>query len=292
MYYKGGFELKRVMAILLIGLLITSISVPSFADLDEKLGNHWSKDEIDSDFLLYYFSYLAREDFKRLEPDGDIREDEFLLSFSSLLKDKGYSALELSFKNELKRIEMVKIVGQKLFELKDVDVDDVVLPFADIYDIDEEEKVILTKLYSIGIIQGQSETKFNPYANTTQAEAVVVLQRVKDYLENVKVVEDNASREIPFTLLGSVQTYSGKEGIVTQVEEDKVIVTITKKFPTPGYKAEIEKIVEENGEYKIYLDITPPDKDSILPQVITYKTITIEINKDDLGDAPYNFVWG
>lgn len=287
--------MKRIITFVLAMIIMFSISTPSFANLDDKLGNHWSRGEIDRDFLLYYFSYLAREDFKRLNPNEAIREDEFLLSFSSLLKNKGYATVELEFRQYIKRIEMVKIVGDKLIDIAEFADEDVELPFTDIEDITDEELVALKKLYSLGIIQGQSNSKLNPFANTTQAEAIVVLQRVRDYLNNLKVEEEEeevVTREVPFNLSGTIQAYTGEEGIIAREKENSVIVTITKMLPTPGYTVKVDKIVEKNGEYKVYLDITPPDKNMELPQVIVYKTITIEIEKDELGEPPYKFVWG
>jgi len=283
--------MKRIITFVLVLTVILSVSAPAFADLEDILGNHWLKAEMDKDFFLYYFSYLAREDFKRFNPNEAIREDEFLLSFSSLLKNMGYSTAELKFRNGIKRIEMVRAIGDNLFNIADIQADDVELPFTDISDIADEELMALKKLYSAGIIKGQSNSRFNPYAYTTQAEAVVVLQRIRDYLSSLDK-DKTASREIPFTLLGTIQSYTGEEGIKTKVEDSKVVVTITKMLPTPGYIVKVEKIVKENEEYRVYLSVTPPDPDSIVPQVIVYKIITIEIDKSELGEPPYNFVWG
>lgn len=283
--------MKRLVTFVLALMIIASISAPVLADLDDKLGNHWLKAEIDRDFFLYYFPYLARENFKRLNPNETIREDEFLLSFSSLLKNMGNSTAELGFRNGIKRIEMVMAIGNKIFDTVDSPSDDVELPFEDINNIGDEALMALKKLYNVGIIQGQSKSKFNPYAYTTQAEAIVVLQRVRDYLIKLGE-EETALREIPFTLSGTIQSYTGEEGIKAKVEDNKVVVTITKMLPTPGYTVKVEKIVEENGNYRIYLNIIPPDPDSIVPQVIVYKIITIEIDRNELGEPPYNFVWG
>ncbi|MBZ2175015.1 protease complex subunit PrcB family protein [Schnuerera sp. xch1] len=291
--------MKRAVVFLLILIFSISITSAVFADMNEKIGNHWSGGQINRDFLLYYFPYLAKENFKRLSPEEPINEDEFLLSFSSLLKEKGYTPVEVGWKTALDRIEMVRIIGEKLAELEVVEFDTKDMPFIDIDGITESQRQALSNLYSIGIIDGQSNAKFNPYAKITQAEAIIVLQRINNLLDNIAndehIDEPGESREpeeIPFTLSGIIQSYFGKEGINTRIQEDKGLVTATKMFPTPGYSVEVEKITKDNGEYKIYLDITPPDEESILPQVITYKTITMEIDKQYLGNPPYNFVWG
>ncbi|HZK00672.1 MAG TPA: protease complex subunit PrcB family protein, partial [Tissierellaceae bacterium] len=64
----------------------------------------------------------------------------------------------------------------------------------------------------------------------------------------------------------------------------------TKQFPTPGYTMDIKNIIKTEEGYKIILDIKSPDSDTMIIQVITYQTISIEIPKDELGDTPYNFI--
>ena len=49
----------------------------------------------------------------------------------------------------------------------------------------------------------------------------------------------------------------------------------------------IDKVAREKDGFKIYFDIQPPKPDSIQLQIITYKTITIEIEKNVLGEPPY-----
>lgn len=289
--------MKKIVAVLLIFVLLVLAEGPVFGNsLDDELEKHWAKDELNKTFLLYYFPYIGRDSFKRLNLDGPIYEDEFSLSFSSLLKEKGYSAVEVGWKKELKRIDMVKIIGNKLVELKVIDPtnDKAQLPFVDVYDIEENLCKLLASLYNAGIVRGQSNNNFNPYANLTQAEAVIVLQRVGSLLDELMPKEEPVEEpiEIPFSLSGIVQSYSGVENIISKIEGDKVLVTATKEFPTPGYSVELEKIVKYNGEIKIYINITPPSKESILPQVLTYKTISIVIDKGYLGEPPYNFVWG
>lgn len=283
--------MRRKIPVLLILVLIMSLTSPVFADYDEKIGNHWAKDILDVNFLTCHFSYLTREDFKKFNPDADISQYEFTLSFSSLLKDKGFSTVDLGQTRAINRIDAVKIVGNKLISLGVLKADgSTELPFEDTGSLNEEYRIALEILYGSGIIYGKSSTEFAPYANLTQAEAIVVLQRVNNIVD--EFIKRETELMIPFTLSGIVQSYSGKEGIITQVKEDQVVVTITKMFPTPGYSMEVEKIVEDNGKYKIYLNITPPDENSMLPQVITYKTITITIDREHLKYAPYEFIWG
>lgn len=274
---------KFLLFVLIFGITI-SFGNPVRADMEDKVANHWSKDLIEREFFLYYFPYLAKENFKRFNPNDLIYEDEFLLSFSSLLKEKGYSNTSIGSKKNLNRIDMAKIIGNKLMEVNLIKWKDEKLPFIDIDNILVEERKAINALYHSGILQGESDNIYNPKRNVTQAEAIIVLQRVNKLLDNIT--------NIPFKLSGVVQAYSGKEGIVSKIDGDKVLVTITKEFPTPGYSVEVKEILKTQGGYKINLNIVPPDKDSLQLQVITYKILTIEIEKENLGDPPYNFVLG
>ena len=80
-----------------------------------------------------------------------------------------------------------------------------------------------------------------------------------------------------------------EEEIVVEEGKDKLLVSITKQFPTPNFAMAVEKIVANKGQYEIYI-ITAPPKEDIQLQVIRYKTIYLEIDKDDIGKPPYKFV--
>ncbi|TJX14397.1 protease complex subunit PrcB family protein [Tissierella creatinini] len=95
---------------------------------------------------------------------------------------------------------------------------------------------------------------------------------------------------IVFNTLGIVQSYNSQEEIIIREESNNVKVTITKQFPTPGYSIAIDKILREKSGYRIYFNILSPSSDAILPQVITYKTLTLNIDKSQLGKPPYNFI--
>ena len=99
-------------------------------------------------------------------------------------------------------------------------------------------------------------------------------------------------RTIPFKVLETVQSYNVYGESISTIDKDRVIeIRICKQFGTLGYAMNVDKIVEESqGDYSIYLSIIPPEPEAILLQVVTYKTIIIEIDKKDLGDSrPYSF---
>lgn len=95
-------------------------------------------------------------------------------------------------------------------------------------------------------------------------------------------------KTIPFRVLETLQFYSGCDKELNIVEKEQTIeITICKQFATPGYSMSVDKIVEKNqSNYNIHLSIIPPSPDTILLQVITYKTIIIEIDKKDLESPP------
>ena len=270
----------RKVSILLIIAIIMSSSL-SFASISDKLENHWSDSQINRAFVAYYFPYLSRDSFAKFEPDGDISEQDFILSIASLFKDLGYDISLDGSPADVSREQMVNILATRL---KDVGMElgkDTNLPFKDINTMSNDSIELLRLLYSNNIILGDSNTSFNPSRNLTQAESIIILQRVKGVLERMNT--------IIFKTLGIVQSYNNQEEIIIKEEPDKLLVTITKEFPTPGYSMTVNKILKERGSYRVYFDITPPPADSVQIQVITYKTLTLEIDKNQLNGGPYNF---
>ena len=102
-------------------------------------------------------------------------------------------------------------------------------------------------------------------------------------------VKDMVPKNIPFKQLDIKESYSDQEGIGVKEEGDKLLVSITKEFPTPGYSMAIERIIYDGDEYMVRLLILPPKEDAILLQVLQYKTIDIELDKEDIGKGPYKF---
>jgi hypothetical protein len=249
--------------------------------MGDKLMTHWAKNEIDKEFLAYYFPYLAKENFKKLDPNAPMMEHDFIISLASLLKDYGYNISSIGLNESISRRDMVSILGEKLTETETILLENVELPFKDINTMNKDEIKLLMGLYKSGIIQGNSNAKFDPDRKLSQAEAIIILQRVKGVLDKMKVISYNT--------LGIVQTYNSQEELIIKENDDKVLLTITKEFPTPGYSMSVDKIVRSPGGYKVLLNITPPKEGLIQMQVITYKTLTLEIDKDKLGNSPYNF---
>lgn len=275
--------MKKIVSITLV-LLILMTTVTAFAKIDEKLSNHWSKGLIQKDFVAYYFPYLAKDGFNKFNPNEYILKKDFALSLASLSKDYDLiqSTNNIGIYESLNRAEVVELIGKKLIEIDELKIGNKELPFKDINTMNKESIELLRVLYNLGIINGVSEKDFAPNNKLTQAEAIIILQRVKGVLEGMK--------EVAFNITGIVQSYNNQESVLVKEEKEKVLVTLTKEFPTPGYGLGVEKIVVEENGYRIYLDITPPKEGSMQLQVITYKTMTIEIEKKALKQSlPYTF---
>ena len=277
--------MKRILSfVLVLTILLTSVSVFANGDIISKIEGHWSEKVLKKDFVSYYFPYLAKDNFGKLKPDANINKKDFSLSFGSLANNYNLDnkSNNLIHGEEIKRIEIVNVVGEKLKNIEELKDEKLELPFKDINNLEEESIELIKLLYNSKIINGVSEDSFAPDKVVTQAEAIVILQRVKGVLEDMK--------EISFEVKGVVQSYNSQENVFVKEKEESVLVTITKQFSTPGYSLGIEKIVKEDESYKVMLDIEAPAKGTDLLQVITYKTITIEVDKAELStQAPYNF---
>jgi hypothetical protein len=272
--------LKKFASTILIFAIILSSSL-SFASISDKLVDHWSNSQINRSFVAYYFPYLSKDYFAKFDPDGEITEQEFILSTASLFRDLGYDILLEGTSAGMSREDMVRILGTRLEDVGLTIENDTILPFKDVNTMPNDSIELLKLLYSNNIIVGDSAMDFSPNRKLSQAESIIILQRVKEVLESMNT--------IAFRTLGIVQSYNNQEEIIIKEENDKILVTITKEFPTPGYSMTVDKILRERGSYRVYFDIAPPPSDSMQLQVVTYKTLTLEIEKAQLSGGPYNF---
>ena len=97
-------------------------------------------------------------------------------------------------------------------------------------------------------------------------------------------------RNIPFKVLDADKSIGNGEKLAFAESQDKVIISITKETQTPAYSLNVEKITKEGNCHKIYYNIIPPDTDIMQLQVLTYKTVNVEIDKEQIGEPPYNFI--
>ena len=214
-----------------------------------------------------------------------IAKKEFLASFDTLLSQYGYSKIDENSKGNLTRSEMATIVGKVLIDEKIIDFKESTLPFKDISTLKEEEKMYIGVLYKNNILKGRNKNIFDPKGQLTREESKIVLERLKGVLENMK------RESIPFKVKNLDQAYSGVvEGLIVDENDKYYEVNIVECFPTPGYSIGVDNVVVQNDrDVIIYLNIVPPKEGSILPQVVTYKTMTLELDKSYLKEGSYTF---
>ena len=271
----------KLISFMMVFALILASGPAAFGAVIEKLEGHWSMSLISDEFTSHYFPYLAKEDFKGLSPDGGISRENFALSLASLFMDMGYTVDGIAVPGTITRAGMADMVGERLIQIGMEGAQDHQMPFGDVASLGIETQNNLRLLHREGIINGESNSVFNPQRNLTQAEAIIVLQRTQSAIKGWEDVE--------FITLGVTQNYSNQEEVTTRVSENVVTLVVTKEFPTPGYTIKVDSISREGDHYRVDFTITPPDPGTIVPQVITYKTITIEINREELGEPPYDF---
>lgn len=94
---------------------------------------------------------------------------------------------------------------------------------------------------------------------------------------------------VSYSIASIIQSYDSREGINVMEKDDIVYVDFTLEFPTPGYIVNVERVIRSDAQYKVYFKIQAPAPDRVLPQIITYKTLTMKIPKKELASPPYKF---
>ncbi len=267
---------RGVVAILLI-FSICAVANP-------KLEGHWAEQEIDLKFMELYFPSLVQNDYQAFAPDGYIESIDFQYALSGLLEVYGYGPISVQPSSKfLNRKEATLILGRALVDRGLIGLQQKLdNPFLDLKQISTLEKAYILNLNKLGLIKGYSPVSFVPTASLTQSQAIILLQRTESLL-----AKDN----IPFAVTSTATSYScQEEGLLVEKGKEKVLLTITRMFPTPGYSMVVKRIMRvAPGEYQIHTATKAPAPDAILPQVITYQTITVEFAKKVLGEASYTF---
>lgn len=277
----------------MISLMISLLAIPitSHADVVSSLEGHWAAELIDNEFVLKYFSYFNNEEIS-FNPSEPMKISDFENSLTMLTKDYQNTEIETEDTEKenieeetITRIEAVRII---LSSYDDISLNNIEVveenSFTDLHELEENDVNSILKAHKLGIINGYPDGTFKPGNSVSQIEGILLLQRLKESL-------DLKTTSIPFKVTENNKCHSGlSEGICMKDLEDKVAVTVTKKFSTSGYKMNIDRIERsEDNIYNIYLGIDQPKPDAILLQVITYQSITIEIDKSHLQGTDYTF---
>lgn len=298
--------MKRIIVLILIMALFLS-SLIAFADIEINLNGHWVEKAIDKEFINTHFNYLIKENTISFKPENKINKRDFMYSLYSMLTDGANSNSVNRTKNiglvveylktkniieknsaaigKLTRKEAVKYIIKTLEISNEIQIADPnYLPYKDILGLDDEYKKYILKANMIGIIKGYGDSTFRPEENTTTAEAIIMLQKLKEELGILK-------SKIPFEVVENNTAYSGKKtGLNVKIDKDKILVTITKEFPTSGYSFSVEKVEKKDkGKYQIYLNVNSPSAEAMTLQVITYQQTTIKIDKSLIDSKTFEF---
>ncbi|WP_018751102.1 S-layer homology domain-containing protein [Paenibacillus sanguinis] len=111
-----------------------------------------------------------------------------------------------------------------------------------------------------GIISLDKDQKFNPTQSVTRSEAVGMVYRTLEFIENIQTIEP-----APVNLYDpSLKTEA--------VSKEITKVTISGMAPHPGYALEIASVEYSKGTALVHCRVLPPDPDMVYPQVISEVT--------------------
>lgn len=294
---------RIILLILVISLLFAGSHV--FADSNEYLKGHWAEKLVDNKFIDKHFDYLLNKE-TTFNFNSNITKEQFMISLYSLtkeiypslyddsdtefldfFKEKGILSEDENVQGDiLLRKDAVRFVVSALESIQETETKTSENKYTDLQELSQEYITYILKASSLGIVNGYPDNTFKPNKSVSQIEAIIILKR----LEGELIMNKNT---IPFNVINNNKSYaynSEEEAINIQESNGKVIINITKRFPTSGYSMSIDKVVRKSqGNYNIYLKINKPNPGSITLQVITYKSLTIEIDKKYLDDGQYSF---
>lgn len=107
------------------------------------------------------------------------------------------------------------------------------------------------------------------------------------YVINSKEELDQLLNKSMFSFRGTIESNNNlklaasSETVIPEVDFEKytLIAVFMGELPTSGYKINIDKIIEEKKDVKVFLTETSPGKDCQVNQVFTYPYKAIEVPK-------------
>lgn len=277
---------KRIISlVLLLCMLFTNTSMAMGI---AKLDNHWAKKEIQEDFMKKYFQELCADNYAKFNPNAALPASIFVKALESLSNEYGEFKVNIKANAEFfTREEMIDYIFDGVKNIKFARNDKKEMNFVDIEKMDKIRKEKLAYLVNKGILNGGADRKYNPQRRLTQAEGVLVVQRIYG------IFKDNKNEKTSKNLSFDVQNISegltnNQETIYYKKDGDQVLITFTLKFPNPGYTLGVEKVLlSEDNTITVYPQIVPPGPTTITLQVIAYKTVTIALKTSETGEGPF-----
>lgn len=278
---------KRIITLtLLLCMLITNTSMAMGI---AKLDNHWSKKEIKEDFMNKYFTELCEDNYAKFNPDAPLSASVFTKALESLSNEFGEFKVSISASSKFfTREEMIDYIFDCVKNINFAKKDKKTIEFVDIENMDKIRKEKLAYLVDKGIINGGADKKYNPQKTLTQAEGVLVVQRIHGIFLNNN--SEKTSKNLSFEVQNiSEGLTNNQETVYYKKEGDQILITFTLKFPNPGYTLGVEKVLlSEDNTITVYPQVVAPGPTTITLQVIAYKTVTISLKTSETGEGPFN----
>lgn len=286
-------KIKRRLIGAWVGILLLGTATPVFAGMSERLEGHWSKGVLKENTVTEFFPTKAEKDFAKLLPKQQMMRSEVVDALNLLYKKYGKMLLENPESTEkMKRGDIIPLLAPA-FRTKENTLPsaNINLTFEDMKGISQDRFGLLQLLVERKILNGVSKTLFAPDRVMTQSEVMITVQRLARMLERERAeTQLQTGKEIKFRLIGQSQSYNDSEGFFFREEEETVRLSIIKRFPTPGYALQVDKILAGTKGLLIKWHVDFPAADLVVPQVITYQTLSIEIPKSELPkDTPLEF---
>lgn len=284
-------RIKRWIVPGLVGVMLFGTVSTVFASFRERLEGHWSQKTLSEKVVSEYFPTKAANDFKDLMPKKEMMRSEVIDALNRVYEKYGKKMLMNPESAEIiKRGEILELLKPALLQGETLPTPTSEVSFKDWNNRTPEERQLLALLVERKIINGVSGTHFAPDRAMTQSEVMIVVQRLVRMMERETAESQlQTGKEIPFRLLGQSQTYNDSEGFFFREEGEKILLSVTKRFPTPGYTLKVDKILSGTKGLLVKWHADTPG-DMIVPQVITYQAVSIEILKSDLPkDTPIQF---
>lgn len=290
----GKLLVRRTAPLFLALLVVLSAWIPlletgnpAFAEaypgIAAKIKGHWSEKYLKPQIIELYLPHYAVDSFQKFEPNAFITQSAVFHALKAMYKEFGVLPLENKEDQNkvMKRRDILVLLEPVVKTYAKEDLPE--LTFKDVENVSAKERHTLAGLVSLGIIQGVSKTTFAPDRDMTQCEAVIVLQRVYDLAEaKFAGALPKKNEKLSFVVSDYKRSYDDQEGISFTEDADFLYISMTKRFSTPSYTLHVMRVFASEKGFHVDFKTTALPEGTVVPQVITYETITVQIPKSEV----------
>lgn len=266
---------------------LLAVRNPVFAEaypgIAAKIKGHWSEKYLKPQIIELYLPQYAVESFAKFEPSAFMAQSAAYHALKAMYKEYGLRALNA--RDDINKVLKRRDILVLLAPISEKHTSEIIPEgkFEDINHLTSEEQKNLAILEHLGILKGVSAKHFAPDRDMTQSEVVIVLQRVYDLVANPFAdVLPKKMEKLTFVTSDYVRSYDSAEGTAFSEDESSLYITVTKRFPTPSYTLHIMQIYASEQGFHVDLKTKGLLDGAMVPQVITYESITVQIPKSDI----------